>query len=62
MQIAVPAVLIFVAATLVLVRWFGMRATHAATAFLAGLFVAATSLGPHIHTALAGIGTWLSHL
>ena len=61
-EIAVPAVLVLLAATVALVGWFGLRASHAITAFLAGLFVAGTSAGPHIHNAVASFGHWLSTL
>jgi Kef-type K+ transport system membrane component KefB len=61
-EIALPAVLILVAATVALVVWFGLRASHAVTAFLAGVFVAGTSAGPHIHNAVSSFGHWLSTL
>jgi hypothetical protein len=61
-QIAIPAVVVFVAAAVALVWWFGLRLSYAVVDFLAGLFVASTSLGPHIHNAVASITHWLSTL
>lgn len=62
MTVALPAVLIPIAAVVIQVRYFGQRLLYAATAFGAGFFTAATSAAPHITSALNNLGTWLSHL
>jgi hypothetical protein len=61
-QIAIPAVVVFVVAAVALVVWFGMRLSYAVVVFLAGLFVATTSVGPHIHNAVGSFAHWLSTL
>ena len=60
--LTLPAVVIFLAATVVLVWWFGLRLGYAVIAVLAGLYLADTAAAPPIHHVVASLGHWLSTL
>ena len=62
MEISIPVVAVFLAAAVVLVWWFGLRLSYAVVVFLAGVFVAETAAGPHIHNAVGSFAHWLSTL
>lgn len=62
MILTVPLALLLVLVTLALVRWAGQHPGHAIVAFLAGIFVASTAVGPVIRNAAESLANALVHL
>lgn len=61
MILAVPLAAILTLATLITIRWFGHRMSHALIAFTAGFLIAGTVAAPMIHSILAAVASAATH-
>ena len=59
MIVSLSVVVLLGALVVVLWRYAGLRAWHAAVCVLFGFYLAATSLAPYIRAAARGVAHWL---
>jgi hypothetical protein len=62
MTFVFPAAALFLAIVFVTIKWAAHKIWHAAAAFLAGFFVAATGAAPYIDKAVSAVDHTLAHV